>query len=175
MEEHHLSYDGFLRSFENYKRGLQSILIGFAVVTIQSSLDKTVYTCPCDPQLRQLYAYLFIFVPLLMLIIVGIALSPKSWKQIQGCFKNDSLKCKKYCTGCCSFNCFKSCFAGFNKFWDYFRFSYVAASVWIVVVTLEGDFVACAVTPIAYKEVANKTCKPVSITCMHTFAFNIYT
>ena len=144
-------FGGVVQEFRNYKEELLAVLISLVTLAGERSIEAAVFRCPCDPIRRQEYAALFMSMPIIILLVVGVAFNLKVWKLITGCCNTKTCGDK----GCYSCFCCKN-------FFKILGFALVAPIVWLVLTLIDGDYLACATTSIAYLDFENIPCKPVS-------------
>ena len=152
------------------KDGLIAVAVSLITLAAERSIEATLFRCPCEPEQRHLYSGLFIGVPAAILLVVGIAFNMKVWKLIIGCCPS-----KRYCcsldffkkmwkiTGCCSTKKCCCCTVEFGNFCTVLAFAVISPTIWIILTLIDGDYLACARTQVAYVDIVNVTCIPVSM------------
>ena len=148
---------------EDYENLIQGTLIALVTIGIDEIIEYAAFNCPCVAESdlaipctgaldscprrdKELYAYLFIFIPSFILLMAGLSFNQFVWKEITSCCRNYKPECKVKCTG----------------FIKIFVFALIAPSVWLVASFLDGDYFACAQTNLPYKMEVNETCQNVS-------------
>ena len=153
-----LGIGAVLKVFKSYSNRLLAILIVLATVVAEGVVELSVYRCPCEHILRKQYAIPFLVTPVFLLLVAGIVFNQKARKQfVQCCWSSCSNKDQ---TRACS--CLR-----FGEYLNIFGFASIAPSVWIVLILLDGDYVACAFSTVAYGNLPNETCIPVSSLCKY--------
>ena len=151
-----------IKIFGSYSNRLLAVLIVIATVVAEGVVELSVYRCPCEPTLRKQYAIPFLVIPIFLLLLAGIAFNEKARKKFLQCCTvthddtDQTQACSSYWWG---------------EYLNIFGFASIAPSVWIVLILLDGDYVACAFSSVAYPDIINKTCIPVSmqvLICLQT-------
>ena len=153
---------------KSFKDGFVAVAVSLITLAAERAIEVILFRCPCHPEQRQLYSWLFIVIPAVFLLVVGIAFNMKLWKLITGCCPSKKYcccatdGCNDFCTGssrtrkiCCS------CNDEFANFCTYLAFAVISPTTWIILTLIDGDYFACATTKDAY--VDNTTCMPISM------------
>ena len=154
-------------TFSKHKSAFEGILAASVVIGVNQIVDEVAFECPCimeedlsvpcDSLLSSFcpardkasYGYMFIFGPAAILLFLGFAINVPFWKQITGCCrleekKNGSNPQQQEETE-------RRCRISVRSICNSLGFALIGFSTWIVLSFIDGDYFACAVTPLPYK------------------------
>ena len=145
---HKFEFDKIVEKSKTFKDGLMAVAASLITLAAERSIEATLFRCPCEPIQRQLYSSLFIAIPTVILLFVGIAFNMKVWKLITGCWSTKKCRCST---------------VGWKNFCSILAFAVISPTTWIILTLIDGDYLACAWTQVAYEDIVNVTCIPVSM------------
>ena len=134
---------------KSFKDGFVAVAVSLITLAAERAIEATLFRCPCDPEQRQLYSWLFIVIPAAILLVVGIAFNMKVWKLITGCCPRKKCwdsstafitKAWKLTTGCCSTRKCCCCTATFGNFCTVLAFAVISPITWIILTLIDGDY-----------------------------------
>ncbi|XP_076809705.1 calcium homeostasis modulator protein 6-like [Clavelina lepadiformis] len=157
----------FIENLDNKKRTIRNIVVLASTAGTNQLFKFIAFKCPCISSAEQLngennywYGIAYLVAPAIVLFIVGILLGVDVWKWLTGC-------CRRSCPdresndACRSCNCWhsfkigvaldKHFIAAFLSWSSILAVALLAPSAWITVTLLDGDAMACAVTPMPYR------------------------
>ena len=153
--------------FSKHKSAFEGIVAASVVIGVNQIVDEVAFECPCvmeedlsvpcDSLLssfcltrdKAAYGYMFIFGPAVTLLFLGFAISVPFWKQITGCCRLE--KTNKGNNSQQQEERVRKCRISLRSVCNTFGFALVGFCTWIVLSFIDGDYFACAVTPLPYK------------------------
>ena len=160
--------------FSKHKSAFEGILAASVVISVNQIVDEVAFECPCvmekdKAKNKALYGSMFIFGPAVILLFLGFAINVPFRKQITGCCRLETTENENNCqqqeervrkrrrllrSVCNTFG------------------SLIGFCTWIVLSFMDGDYFACAVTPLPYQFTVDpfQNCSTPIVSCCFFFA-----
>ena len=149
------------------KTGGLATVIAILQIVLEQFIEKEVFRCPCNYIFwkKVLYFILLLIVPSLLFLFIGFSMNTNFWKLIVGCKSSKSSNTNrkitnKECCECCGYPSNYCC--------DTFCFALILPAFWLILILIDGDYLACTFAEKPNDLQTNEICSQVSLLNLFT-------
>ena len=139
-------------------------VIGILQIVLEQVIENEVFRCPCNYILwkKVIYFILLLIVPSLLFLFVGFSINLNFWKLIVGCKSSQLFDRNRETTNkeCCGYPS--------NYCRDTFCFALIFPAFWLILILIDGDYLACTFEEKLNDISKNQICSQVSLLSLFT-------
>ena len=149
----------FTEIISKIKIGGLTAIIGILQIVLEQFIEKEVFRCPCNYILwkKVIYFILLLIVPSLLFSFIGFSINLNFWKLIVGCnsSKSSDINRETKSKECCGYSS--------NYCREAVCFALILPAFWLILILIDGDYLACTVAEKPYDLQKNQICSQVSL------------